>query len=870
MNKKQTKKRFCRILCSIFMVIFCIQSIGCAPEIQKIEEKKPTAVRSMAAGGKADVWFAPGTQKIRPDVDKNDYADISTGKLSIKTGKSEYESAQIIISAKSDVSSYNLTLDDLRLTTDSSVIYPKESITVYNQSYVPCESIFEGSPGSTQGLYPDALIPFESAAEYGENTVKAGKNQGLWITFDTGKDVKAGTYEGEFVLSLDGNDVKIPVSVKVWDFDFAKNYTAKSQFLTIFTSTSYAELDSSQDILDAYAEALLDYRLNPGLLTWGIDYADPDEMEWYCQKAFDFAQDERVTNVNMPFALTYGSGTRLEPNVTQGYLRRFVELSFESFGTDKQLNIVSKLMSYFTFCDEPTLNTVVLDRVKPACDTFAELKKSLKAELLTELNRQKNTLSKVEYDFRLEVINDIDTVYPIITGPHDTRLSGVDCYCPYVTSYDSEKARKEYQNDAERWWYTAVGPHYPYPNYHIDDLNFLAPRLMSWMQAEYNVVGNLYWICNSYEYYPTNDFLEDPFNDTALRYPNANGDGYLFYPGKKYGINGPVGTIRLQAIRDGMEEYETLVALNKIYAAIDDKLGNGNNLYDVRVNFDDIYSRIKENLYDGVAVYTTQKIFDDARDLMATIAELANAGGVISSIDVTETAIKVQAVLPKTLAAEYDGRMKKVSLDGEYDLYTFSQPIDGTYNEFVCKIKNGETELEIAIPFGGEIRTVSVEKILGGVKIGSRSYAQVDESALIDASTVTSSGMSGKWLRLDLPDADVQYKHGFIIEDRALLDNIGASTSKLVLKMWSDRDPLAEWSGAVNYTVAFKYENDTFYNEVRSADLIVGWNEIVIGNIYSYDWARLGKLVSIRVYIGDRGSAAESDIYLCGFDVYMR
>lgn len=883
MGKSKIFKSCKRVMTTLLAATTAFSAFGCAQSSESSASNKKTPLvgvsqplgttnKANAIGSdQADVWFAPGTQKIRPDVEKAYYDDIAMEKLSVKSGRSEYESAQIIISAKQNISAYDLTLSDLTLKTDASVKFSKDNITVYNQHYVPVDTNYESSPGSTPGYYPDALIPFEAAKAYKENACEKGNNQGIWITFYTGSDVQAGEYEGNFLLTIDGRKHTIPVTLKVWDYDFASNYTAKSAFLINWTSMSYNELDSSMDMYDAYTETLLNYRLNPDLLLTDIKISNAEDIEWYAQKAFDYAQDERVTNVALPFDLEFSHGTSLYLETTRKYLQRFIELSYDSFGTERQLNIVSKLMSYFTFCDEPTLNTVVLERVDRSVVAFRNLLASVKSEYMNQLKNDKKNLSDEEYAFRHEVISDLDTVYAIITSPHDSRISEVDCYCPYIHQYDSEKSRQEYANDKERWWYTAVGPHYPYPNYHIDDLNFLAPRLASWMQAEYDVVGNLYWSTNAYDYYPTKDFLEDPFNTTALRFPNANGDGYLFYPGKKYGVNGPIATIRLEAIRDGMEEYETLVAVENIYEEIDKKLGSGNNLEGVRVNFDDIYSRIKENLYDGVAVYTTQEIFDSARDLMATIAELANLGGAISSIDITETAIKIQAVLPKALSVNYDGRVKKTSLDNEYNLFTFNQPLDGTYNEFNCTIVAEDKECNITIPFGGEIRSFSAQSLMEGIKVGVRTWSPVSSDALIDASTVNSSIAAGtKWLRLDLPAADAQIKHGILIENSELLASIGANTNKLVFKIYSDRDPLAAWSGAYPYAISFKFENDAFYQEVRSEDLRVGQNEIIVGNIFSYDWETTGKLISIRIYFGWTNDAAENDLYLNGVDVYMQ
>jgi hypothetical protein len=49
-----------------------------------------------------------------------------------------------------------------------------------------------------------------------------------------------------------------------------------------------------------------------------------------------------------------------------------------------------------------------------------------------------------------------------------------------------------------------------------------------------------------------------------IRYPN--GDGFLAYPGKPIGVDGPVSTIRLEQVRQGLQDYEALVLLSELTA----------------------------------------------------------------------------------------------------------------------------------------------------------------------------------------------------------------------------------------------------------------------------------------------------------------
>jgi len=47
-----------------------------------------------------------------------------------------------------------------------------------------------------------------------------------------------------------------------------------------------------------------------------------------------------------------------------------------------------------------------------------------------------------------------------------------------------------------------------------------------------------------------------------VRYPN--GDGFLAYPGEAAGVDGPVSTIRLEQVREGLEDYEAITMLAEL------------------------------------------------------------------------------------------------------------------------------------------------------------------------------------------------------------------------------------------------------------------------------------------------------------------
>ena len=851
-----------RMISVILVIVMTTGIVGCS-------------VKQTMSGGieSAVIWYAPGTQKIRPDVEAKNYDSIKLSGLNVKTGRSEYESAQIIITASKDIKSYDLKVSDLFLETDSGVKFSSENITVYNEHYIECTEVFEGSELTTPGFYPDGLIPFKAAKEYGENKVSKGENQGIWVTFYAPSGQIAGTYTGTFTLELDGEEEKIPVNLKIWDVDFAENYTAKNCFLIDWACFSYSELDTSQDMYNAYANALLEYRLQPDLIMNDLSTTNIDDMAYYAQQALNFAQDKRCTVLFLPFAYNNRSGdTNLDETAMKNWIRSFVDASINSYGTEKQMNMVKKTMIYFTIIDEPYINTGLIPRTNRVTADLARFRSEVKQEYLTKL-ASTSGLSKDEYAFRLEVINAIDNISHVLTGMKDDQIEGVEVYCPPIHTYDSEEERIKYVNDKERWWYTCVGPHYPYPTYHIDDTNgLLSSRIMSWMQSDYDVIGNLYWSTNMYMNATGGalEIIENPYTDSAQRFKGANGDGYLFYPGDKYGIDGPVGTIRIHAIRDGLEEYETLEAMKDIYSNINDQLEKNGKPENLKVDFSNVYSLMKESLYTGCSAYTTQEYYDNARELLMNLAELAGMGGVLTDIQNGEIQSEIKVVLPCDLKVKYDGGTIITEKIGDNVLYTFVQPRSDSNRTFDCIVTDGKKDVAIKINLGGEVKQYSADKLVSSVSVGTRELSNLTSADIVSGLSVDAVSGKGNWLHVKLPQADGKMQQNMVISDSDLFENIGSNTNKMTVKLYYNSDKAVDNEGALPFTIQFRYENDTYYSYVREAKLNKGYNDITVGNMFAYDWKKTGKLKDVRIIFGDKDSPAENQLYLIGIDVYTK
>lgn len=94
-------------------------------------------------------------------------------------------------------------------------------------------------------------------------------------------------------------------------------------------------------------------------------------------------------------------------------------------------------------------------------------------------------------------------------------------------------------------------------------LNYRVPAWIAW---RYRITGLLYWGGMSYW-----SDVDDPWTDPGtldrrdrrkeLLY---NGEGSLVYPGRAVGYEGIAPSLRLKAIRDGIEDYELLAILERL------------------------------------------------------------------------------------------------------------------------------------------------------------------------------------------------------------------------------------------------------------------------------------------------------------------
>ena len=785
-----------------------------------------------AAADNVEVWGASAIEKVMQDRQPAETVKRAA-KISVLSAKNEYESAQIVMTANKSVSSYDVVINDLKLTGNSNVVYSKDNVEVYNQKYIRVTTITNPQP-MPLGYYPDALLPFDKAKEYKENTIAESQNQSVFYSFYIPEDQPSGVYTGNFGLVIDGKQTTIPVTLEVYDIDVPTAVSQKSVF-RITDYFAYGELDNTQAMLNAYNEALKDFRLSSGKLVMSNSHSQED-IAYFAEMALEAAQDERASTIVLPYKDTMLNGDRsFDQDIMKAYLRALVDKSFEA-----NYNIFPKVVSYFTSIDEPYLHAT-WDRAKNVIALF----ESIRAEISAEVSRKTGVNEQLKADIAASILD----IRCLLTNKHVDILDGyVETWVPHADDYHEASRRELYADQEEKWWYTCTWPKNPYPTYHIDD-NLVSSRLLSWMQAEYGVTGNLYWATDIYLAYINNVYvyLED-YMQTADRYPTANGDGFLFYPGAQYGIYGPLGSIRLHSIRDGLEEYEILEDISEVYATMASTYGGSN------MSSEEILASIYRKLYTGTKVATTTDIFETARKNVFQLSVLAEKAGVaIVNADIGSENAKYEILVKSGTELNVGDATKTLKgTKNGYSLYSVTQTFKTTNNYFnLSAVANGKT-YTFSQYLGGPIYTYAAENYVSGVTVERGSAALV---------TGTSFGYNYKLAKLSFPDNSTQRKmHNARITGN-ILDKIGTNTQTLQIEIYNAGD-------AVEYEVCFKYAGSTTIGVVKTGILEKGKNVITVDNLYGYNWSNYQKVEMMYIYLGQERAAARDDIYLGNLRVF--
>jgi hypothetical protein len=796
------------------------------------------------------VWATNTYEKFKQD----DFSKVKEGavQVNIEAVKNEYESAQLLISTSDDISSYYLEKSDL---TCGENTLSAEHVKVYNVLYVELSSERDlANYGS--GMYPDALVPIEKAKEAGELKAAANTNVSLWITVYVPKDTAAGEYHGNFTLTIDGKETSVPVSLTVYDYTLTDENHAPSMFTYRQDRIGIGELDNSTAMMEYYYDYFSDYRIM--LQELPIESLTPSELADAAVKYYDQMST---------FSLLSAKG-----NITTNFSRnkesireQILELAKRSTA---EKNLISKAAIYCM--DEPNVqgedsDNVIQKAIDTMNDWYSMLNEIVETIAADTSGAYANFKNYPDWENQIKTIpniipHTIGSMQWIIGNRHKPKvqeyLTSLETICPVFTTfddatyYDLMEIVEEY--DLNLWWYGCTNPQAPYPTYHIGDLNLLSSRTVSWLQMKYNIGGNLYWGAAGYATedektfeYPV-DVYEYPYMKSNGRF--VGGDGYLTYPGARYGVYGPIPSMRLMSVRDGLEDYELLYALKEKYATLKESAYADLNVEDMMERFYNSLSYRGTNMnLDG------QNGLDFAslrRELVKSIIEINDdCEFVIGSTSIEENQATVVYYAKEGYTVTIGGETQTPISGNKYEYH-----LDLSKSEnIVVKLENGTNAYEYTKHIGTPLISLVTFDNWTDEDVVAYTVVNGGDGSAVTLTEESAFGVKGKGLQAKVFSKfvgddykDLTFKPYVRLSTKAILgENNIADLSYIGFNVFNASNS--------DITIEIKFEKGNKKYSLGTYNLKSGANEVIL-TIDRIEWAELANTEYISIIFENAGT----------------
>ena len=351
--------------------------------------------------------------------------------------------------------------------------------------------------------YPDPLPPWTPC------DIPAGQNQPAWLDISVPADAAPGFYRGTVTVKAGGALLgEFPLELRVWAFALPQTPRTRCAF-GVYTQGIEAQhhvtagSPAYNALLARYYAMLVAHRATPRDLAFGLE----------SEETAKYLSDPRVNAFLIPYS------------EDEAELRARVEYVRKKGWTDK---------GYFYVMDEPVLK-----------------------EHFDVLKERAARIHSLGADLKIVVPYFREAGFEVEGGMHGLLTGICGIWCPKVSFYKEEFLTKRQALGEEVWWYVCWEPGAPYANLYVD-MAGVDHRALFWQQAHYNVGGFLYWTST---YWNAATGTSDPWTDMATVRDLSDkvyGDGSVLYPGTKVGVDGPVASIRLKLIREGLEDVEYL------------------------------------------------------------------------------------------------------------------------------------------------------------------------------------------------------------------------------------------------------------------------------------------------------------------------
>lgn len=464
--------------------------------------------------------------KVLPDVPLTDGPHRETVKFAVAGG--EVEAGQIVIAAGTEpLRDVEFSVSELK--GPDGVVLPESAVTLSVMGYVLTKVderiVF---PYERTGWFPDPILPFVERFD-----VEAGKVQSLWLSVTCPAGQSAGVYRGRVTVSpANAAEQTIPVEVRVFGFDIPKERSFPFMIATFENELERLHGDAwNQDMYWRYVDFLQAHRVN--MNNAYRQNEEPPTVEFVKRLVASGLDSWCLRYIRQPKTADSDSGEEIAGY--DEYVTRGIEEAKAAYEVFKKAGAADLCYIYM----------------------FDEVREDLFDTLMDVAKRVREALPGVR-----TLTSARDPNY----GTENGLSEVIDVWITPIFAFDSEeyipKIKAARANGNRVTWYTTFWPGYPYPDFQVEHDAVGIRLLLGAMTQKYKPDGFGYW-ASDWWFGNDSPITKGPYTDWNPFTGVSNGDGSIICPGP----DGPLTTIRFENFRDGIEDYEYYVLLEKAIAA---------------------------------------------------------------------------------------------------------------------------------------------------------------------------------------------------------------------------------------------------------------------------------------------------------------
>ncbi|HID93059.1 MAG TPA: DUF4091 domain-containing protein [bacterium (Candidatus Stahlbacteria)] len=475
--------------------------------------------------------LTPEPNWIRPPVEDRLVPRTGNDILLFCGARNEVESGQIAVRSENNISTLKIETGPLRHVSRCGVI-GQENVRTFFQGLVSIDGYY----------YPDPLL------EDKELKIEASVTRAIWVNVYIPSNTAPGRYKGNIRIIADKKVREIDIELEVWPFilpdkpSFRLNLWFKPQYLCEY----YQVKKWSQEYWNLVQKYAKDLAVH-GQKVITAPFCGPHSLvDWYLEQnggyGFDFTRLDRHVELFM----------------NQG-INELIEF-FTMYPPHSPEKVSLELINRRTGENKKEIISVGSAKYDQIWTTFIRaLSKHLEERgwLDKAMIKISDEPTKEEIDCWRKAAKLVKKASPRLkvtdafarTKPYEQFIDCVDVWAVHLWNFDHDFAARCQSKGAEVWWYTCNDCNNP--NTFIKS-SLIEARLIPWLMWENKVDGFLRW---SYI-----DWSKTPWCDTKGYSSSPQGDKFLVYPGAE----GPASSIRWEAMREGMEDYEYLTILDQL------------------------------------------------------------------------------------------------------------------------------------------------------------------------------------------------------------------------------------------------------------------------------------------------------------------